>query len=46
MTRTLHDDAAVQRAEHASGLLFSDRFSELTVDEVLEVFDDVPSTEV
>jgi tyrosyl-tRNA synthetase len=46
MTRTIHGQAAVDRAEHASGLLFSERFAELTVDEVLEVFDDVPSTSV
>jgi tyrosyl-tRNA synthetase len=46
MTRIIHGQAAVERAEHASSLLFSDRFTELTVDEVLEVFDDVPSTEM
>jgi tyrosyl-tRNA synthetase len=46
VTRTIHGQAAVERAEHASSLLFGDRFTELTVDEVDEVFDDVPSTEV
>ncbi len=46
VTRTLHGQAAVVRAEHASALLFGGRIAELSVDEVLEVFDDVPSTEV
>ena len=46
VTRTIHGQDAVDRAERASGLLFGDRITELSVEEVLEVFDDVPSTEV
>ncbi|MEW5984049.1 MAG: tyrosine--tRNA ligase [Acidobacteriota bacterium] len=46
VTRTIHGREAVTRAEHASALLFGGRIGELTVDEVLEVFDDVPSTEI
>jgi tyrosyl-tRNA synthetase len=46
VTRILHGQSAVERSEHASGLLFGDRITELTVDEVLEVFDDVPSTDL
>ena len=46
VTRTIHGQGAVERAEHASGLLFGERISELDVDEVVAVFDDVPSTEV
>ncbi len=46
MTRLVHSADAVARAEHASGLLFGEGITELNVDEVLSVFDDVPSTEV
>jgi tyrosyl-tRNA synthetase len=46
VTRIIHGQEAVERAERASALLFGDRITELTVDEVLAVFDDVPSTEV
>jgi tyrosyl-tRNA synthetase len=46
VTRIIHGQKAVERAERASALLFGDRITELTVDEVLAVFDDVPSTEV
>ncbi len=44
VTRTLHGQDAVDRAEHASGLLFGERISELDVDDIIAVFDDVPST--
>jgi tyrosyl-tRNA synthetase len=43
VTRTLHGQEAVDRAEHASGLLFGERISELDVDDIIAVFDDVPS---
>ncbi|MDE3157048.1 MAG: tyrosine--tRNA ligase [Acidobacteriota bacterium] len=46
VTRLVHGDAHVQRAEHASSLLFGERIAELPADEVLAVFEDVPSTEV
>jgi tyrosyl-tRNA synthetase len=44
VTRMLHGQEAVDRAEHASGLLFGERISELDVDDIVAVFDDVPST--
>ena len=46
VTRLLHGPEAVVRAERASGLLFAEEITSLDVDEVLEVFDDVPSTEL
>jgi len=44
VTRTIHGQDAVDRAEQASGLLFGERISELDVDDIIAVFDDVPST--
>ena len=44
VTAILHGQEAVERAEHASGLLFGERISELDVDDIVAVFDDVPST--
>lgn len=46
VTRLIHGEEAVARAERASALLFGDRITELTVAEVTAVFDDVPSTVV
>lgn len=46
VTRIIHGQEAVERAEHASALLFGERITELSVGQVLEVFDDVPSTEM
>jgi tyrosyl-tRNA synthetase len=46
VTRILHGQDAVDRAEQASGLLFGERISELDVDDIIAVFDDVPSTEL
>jgi len=46
VTRTIHGQEAVDRAEHASGLLFGERIAELDVDDIIAVFDDVPSTEL
>jgi len=46
VTAIIHGQEAVERAEHASGLLFGERISELDVDDIIAVFDDVPSTEV
>jgi tyrosyl-tRNA synthetase len=45
VTGLVHGDAAVQRAERASQLLFGEGILELSAEEVLEIFDDVPSTE-
>jgi len=46
VTATIHGLEAVDRAEHASGLLFGERIAELDVDDIVAVFDDVPSTGV
>ena len=46
VTAIIHGQEAVERAEHASGLLFGERISELDVDDIIAVFDDVPSTDV
>jgi tyrosyl-tRNA synthetase len=46
VTTLVHGAGQTARAEHASGLLFGERITDLTYDEVLEVFEDVPSTEV
>ena len=45
VTRLVHGEQALARAERASTLLFGERITELNVDEVLAVFADVPSTE-
>jgi tyrosyl-tRNA synthetase len=44
VTAIIHGAEAVERAEHASGLLFGERITELDVDDIVAVFDDVPST--
>ena len=46
VTAIVHGDEAASRAERASGILFGEDITTLGVDEVLAVFDDVPSTEV
>jgi tyrosyl-tRNA synthetase len=46
VTRLVHGEETLARAERASGLLFGEAITELNVEEVLEVFGDVPSTEV
>jgi tyrosyl-tRNA synthetase len=46
VTRLVHGQAAVVRAERASSLLFGEGITELNVEDVLGVFDDVPSTEL
>ena len=40
----VHGAEQTARAEHASGLLFGERITDLTADDVLAVFEDVPST--
>jgi tyrosyl-tRNA synthetase len=42
----VHGAEQTARAEHASMLLFGERITDLTADDVLAVFEDVPSTEV
>ena len=46
VTRMVHGDEAVARAERASGVLFGEDISALPADDVLSVFDDVPSSTV
>ncbi len=46
LTALVHGRDRVARAEHASALLFGEDIATLEVDDVLAVFDDVPSTEL
>ncbi len=46
VTTLVHGGAQAARAAHASSLLFGDDITTLSVDDVLAVFDDVPSTEL
>ena len=46
VTGLVHGQDAVDRVERASAVLFSEAISELRADEVLAVFEDVPSTDV
>ncbi len=46
VTAIVHGDDQVQRAERATQVLFADDFSGASVEDVLTVFDDAPSTEL
>jgi tyrosyl-tRNA synthetase len=46
VTALVHGAEQVTRAEHASAVLFGEDITTLTSDEVLAVFEDVPSTEL
>jgi tyrosyl-tRNA synthetase len=46
VTTLVHGTDQVERAEHASTVLFGEDITTLSVDDVLAVFDDVPSTEL
>jgi tyrosyl-tRNA synthetase len=46
VTTLVHGAEQVDRAEHASSLLFGEDITTLSVADVLAVFDDVPSTEL
>ena len=46
VTTLVHGAEQVARAEHASALLFGEDIATLAVDDVLAVFEDVPSTEL
>jgi len=46
VTARVHGQDQVARAEHASSLLFAEDIATLAVDDVLAVFEDVPSTEL
>lgn len=46
VTRLVHGEEDVRRAERASQVLFSEDLSALKADDVLAVFEDVPATEI
>jgi tyrosyl-tRNA synthetase len=46
VTALVHGADQVTRAEHASSVLFSEDIATLAADDVLTVFEDVPSTEI
>ena len=46
VTTLVHGAEQVARAEHASSVLFGEDIATLPVDDVLAVFEDVPSTEL
>ena len=46
VTALVHGPDQVARAEHASSLLFGEDIATLDVEDVLAVFEDVPSTEL
>jgi tyrosyl-tRNA synthetase len=46
ITRLVHGEELTRRAEHASALLFAEDITTLSIDDVLAVFADVPSTDV
>ena len=46
VTTRVHGAEQTSRAEHASSVLFGEDITTLSADEVLAVFDDVPSTEL
>ena len=46
VTRMVHGEQQVARAERASGLLFGEDISTLPAEDVLSVFDDVPSSTI
>jgi tyrosyl-tRNA synthetase len=46
VTALVHGPEQLARAEHASSLLFGEDIATLAVDDVLAVFEDVPSTEL
>ncbi len=46
MTRMVHGETALDRAERSSTVLFGGEVTALSVDEILDVFDDVPSSQL
>jgi tyrosyl-tRNA synthetase len=46
VTRLVHGDELLQRAEHASSLLFGEDIASLPAEDLLDVFGDVPSTQL
>jgi tyrosyl-tRNA synthetase len=46
MTRMVHDETALQRAEQASAVLFGGEIAGLTADEIADIFSEVPSGQI
>jgi tyrosyl-tRNA synthetase len=46
VTRIVHGEGALERAQAASEVLFGGDITSMTADELLEVFEDVPSSEI
>jgi tyrosyl-tRNA synthetase len=46
VTGTLHGETALGRAEQASRILFGEEISDLKIEELLDIFGDVPSTQL
>lgn len=46
VTRMLHGETALAKAEQASRILFGEEISQLKVEDILDIFSDVPSTEL
>jgi|YelNatPaOPRAMG01_1025707.scaffolds.fasta_scaffold30245_1 tyrosyl-tRNA synthetase len=46
VTRMVHGETALSRAERASRILFGEEIKDVTAQEIEEIFGDVPSTEV
>ena len=46
VTSAVHGEANTESAERASAVLFGSSLANATADEILTVFDDVPSVEV
>jgi tyrosyl-tRNA synthetase len=46
VTSLVHGDAQIARVEHASQMLFGEDITQLSADDVLAVFADVPATEI
>lgn len=45
-TLMLHGETALSKAEQASRILFGEEISQLKVEEILDIFSDVPSTQI
>ncbi|QXD14477.1 tyrosine--tRNA ligase [Rhodocaloribacter litoris] len=46
VTRTVHGETALARAERASAVLFGGELGDLSLDELRDIFEDVPSAEL
>ena len=46
ITRLVHGDTALEKAEKASRVLFGEEISQLSVEDITDIFADVPSSEI